>query len=308
MVIKINLKMVVAVFLVCIVAVSIFGMMTKTATNAATNPVDIVVADSANNEEGSSRRLPVLMYHHILETSSKWGDYVISPAQLEEDLQYIKACGYQTVTTAELLKFVSDGTPLPKKPIMITFDDAFESVYKYAFPLLKKYEMTAIVAVLGKHTDLFSDEKEPKHINYSHLSWNELREMQQSGFVEVGNHSYDMHESVKGGRIGIRIKPGEDKTTYEQALYKDIGGLNEQIEKEIGIKPTAFAFPFGALCKESGNVLNSLGFKVLFTCNEKVPEVKKGETLPLTLGRFNRAHKYSTEEMFEKLGVILVRS
>lgn len=305
MVLKINLKTV-AVILVCIIAtVCLFGLTPKVIAQNRKAAANAAADSAVVKDEVGSKRLPVLMYHHILETSSKWGDYVISPAQFEEDLQYIKACGYQTITTVELLKFVTDGTPLPEKSIMITFDDAFESVYTYAFPLLKKYEMTALVAVLGKHTDLFSDEKEPKHINYSHLSWDELREMQQSGLVEIQNHTYDMHESGKGGRKGIRIKAGEDKMLYEQVLYKDIGGLNEQIKKEIGVKPTTFAFPFGALCKESNEALKSLGFKVLLTCNEKVRQVKVGETLPLTLGRFNRAHKYSTYDIFKKMGVVV---
>ena len=96
--------------------------------------------------------LPVLMYHHILESSSRLGDYVISPQQFEADLQFLSVHGYQTVTVLDILRLVQTGGPLPEKPVLITFDDGYESTYAYAFPLLKKYGMTAVVSIIGSYT------------------------------------------------------------------------------------------------------------------------------------------------------------
>lgn len=245
--------------------------------------------------------LPVIMYHHILK--SKQGDYIVSPTQFENDLKYLRDRGYQTITTAELLSFIEKGTPLPQKPIMITFDDGYESVYAYGFPLLKEYNMTAVTSVIGKHTDIFSNPDETKHLNYSHSSWNQLREMQESGVFEIGNHTYNMHDHGDGKRYGIKIKQGEDITEYENTLGKDIGGLNAQITKEIGITPTVFAYPFGALCKESKLILKNMGFKIILTCEEKVNKIEQGTALPISLKRFNRAAKYETADFFNKMGI-----
>ena len=70
-----------------------------------------------------SVELPILMYHHIHKSSSQWGDHVVSPQTLEGDFQYLTAQGYTAVTVADLTAYTQNGTPLPKKPIMITFDD-----------------------------------------------------------------------------------------------------------------------------------------------------------------------------------------
>ncbi len=293
MIIKINIKklltqlVILAVLITCIV---------QFATPQS------LKADSKKVED-TTVKLPVAMYHHILKDTARLGDYVISPTQFEEDLKYIQKSGYQTISTTELLEFIEQGTPLPEKPILITFDDGYESVHEYAYPLLKKYDMKAVVAIIGKHTDVFSKEEQGKHINYSHLSWNQLREMQQSGVFEIQNHSYDMHGDQSCKRFGTKIKRGESEEQYNVALEKDVGGLSQQIEREIGIKPILFAYPFGIICKESKPILKELGFKIILSCEEKVNKLKSYSDTPIYLKRYNRASRYSTFNYFKKMGV-----
>lgn len=248
--------------------------------------------------------LPVLMYHHILESPARLGDYVISPEQFESDLLFLKEHGYQTVTAEEILRFVKNGSPLPEKSVLITFDDGYESTYAYAYPLLKKHGMTAVVSVIGAYTELFSDPNEPRHLNYSHVSWEQLREMLDSGVFEIGNHTTDLHkERGNGKRFGIRIKKGEDYESYRAALTADIDGLNRRMEEELGIRPMVFAYPFGALCKESRPILTELGFSVILTCEEKINTLRPNSETPVVLKRFNRAHRYTSAQYFAKLGI-----
>ncbi|MEG0570898.1 MAG: polysaccharide deacetylase family protein [Oscillospiraceae bacterium] len=248
--------------------------------------------------------LPVLMYHHILENKNRLGDYVISPAQLESDLKFIKEHNFNTISTAQLSAFLQDGDALPSNPIMITFDDGYESVYKYAYPLLQKYQMKAVVSIIGRYTDLYSDPKTPKHINYSHLNWTQLEEMKNSTTFDVQNHSYNMHANdKKKSRYGIRIIPGESEQHYKESLVDDIGGLSDKIEDKLHIRPQAFAYPFGALCKQSKPILTQLGFKIIFTCEEKINIIKPCSECPVPIKRINRASKYSTEAYFSKFKI-----
>ena len=267
-------------------------------------PGDVPADVAVEAEDADTFRLPVAMYHHILPTPSKWGDYVISPDQFEEDLKYLQSCGYTAITTSELLAAVTEDAPLPEKPILITFDDGYESVHEYAYPLLQQYGMKAVVSIIGSHTDLFSNPQEPRHINYSHLSWDQLREMQSSGVFEIGNHTYNMHEDGSNGkRYGIRIQKGESAEEYREALYQDIGALSSQMEWELGSRPNVFAYPFGALCRESRPLLTEMGFEIILTCEEKVNIISSQTEKPLVLRRFNRAHRYSTYDYFKQMGI-----
>jgi len=248
--------------------------------------------------------LPVAMYHHVLPVEARLNDYTISPEQLEQDLQYIQSCGYTTISAAELAAWAEGEGSLPPKPILLTFDDGYESVHEYAFPLLQKYGMKAVVSIIGKHTDLFSVSTDYKSVNWSHLTWDQCREMQQSGLVEIENHTYDMHDNISGKRYGIRIREGESLADYKQALLSDIGGLSDEIQQETGVRPIVFAYPFGALCRESKPILTEMGFRIILTCEEKVNALSPPEAgEPLVLRRFNRAHRFSTEEYYQKLGV-----
>lgn len=246
--------------------------------------------------------LPVLMYHHLLKAEHRTGTYVITPARFEADLQYLQKKGYTTVTLTQLLDFINHGTPLPEKPILLTFDDGYESVYAYAYPLLQKYGMHAVVSIIGIYTDAFSEEGVERHLNYSHLSWDQLAEMVESGHFEVGNHSYDMHKPRGSARYGISRRTGESADDYRSALFRDVGGLNDTIHRQLDLEPILFAYPFGAGIKDSRPLLTQLGFSVFLTCEEKMNRLKPGE-LPLSLCRFNRSGLLGTEEFFRRLGI-----
>ena len=64
------------------------------------------------------------MYHGLLKEEARQGKYVLSPAQFESDLKYLKENGYHTVVVQDLIDYVEKGVPLPEKPVMLTFDDA----------------------------------------------------------------------------------------------------------------------------------------------------------------------------------------
>ena len=101
-------------------------------------------------------RVPVLMYHSILKDSARQGKYVVSPAVLAADLDALQKRGYETVTVSDLLAYVQDGTPLPDKPVMITFDDGYYNNYVYAYPLLQQRGMRAVVSIIGSQTALYT--------------------------------------------------------------------------------------------------------------------------------------------------------
>ena len=123
--------------------------------------------------EQDAADLPIIMYHHILKDSSRWGRYVIGPSVLEQDLAYLKEQGYETVTTEDVIAYVYQGTPLPEKPVMITFDDGYYSNYIYAYPLLKQYDMQGVLSIIGRYTDVYSETGEENanySVSYTHLT------------------------------------------------------------------------------------------------------------------------------------------
>jgi len=246
---------------------------------------------------GQTVELPILMYHHIHSSPDRWGAYVISPETFENDLRYLKELGYESVSLSELLAFSKGEGTLPEKPILISFDDGHKSFQTYALPLLEKYDMSAVVAVVGAYTEAYSQTSD-HNVSYAYLSYEELRELAASPHVEIISHSYALHDTK--GRLGCKILPGESREVYEALLKEDIRLQGEGFQRELGFLPVAFAYPFGAGCPEAKEILKEAGFEVLFTCTEKVNRLTGDPAELLSLGRFNRPHGLSSWEMMEK--------
>lgn len=240
--------------------------------------------------------LPIIMYHSLLKEEKRQGQFVISPDQFEKDLQYLTGRGYTTVVIQDLIDYVRDGVPLPDKPVMLTFDDGYYNNYLYAYPLLQKYRCKMVLAPIGRYTDQYS-ESDDSHANYSQATWTQLKEMIDSGLVEVQNHSYDMHDNGKK-RKGAKKVSGESVEQYEQALTKDVQKMQDAMTKNTGFTPTAFVYPFGAISKESLPILKKMGFQATLTCAGKLNTITRDPECLYGLGRFLRPSGVSSDKYF----------
>lgn len=240
--------------------------------------------------------LPILMYHHIHKSPKYWGKYTVSPETFAGDMKYLKEHGYTAVTTAELLAYVEEGKALPKKPVMITFDDGQLSFAEYAMPVLEQYDMKAIVAIVGAYAEQYTKTLD-RNVNYAHMTWADLKKLSQTGRVEVASHTYNMH-SLKAGRKGCRINTGEDPAAYQAAFLADVQKNDQLIADAIGIRPVAFAYPYGYFCDEAREVLAQEGYRVLFTCTERVNQLTGDPEELLDLCRFNRPNDVNRATFF----------
>ena len=177
-------------------------------------------APAAAPAQPAGQKLPIIMYHNISPNAGRQGKYTVSVKEFEGDLKYIKERGFTPILTQQLIDYAKQGKSLPKKPLMITFDDGFESFYAYAFPLLQKYDMCAVMAVVGQYADTFT-KKEDHHLNYSYLTWPMIGELSKSGLVEIQSHTNNMH-TITSKRRGCTINKGENKESYKALLRKDL--------------------------------------------------------------------------------------
>lgn len=242
------------------------------------------------------------MYHQLTKSESKAGKYVLTVEQFENDLIYLKEKGYETVTVNQLLEFSKGKGELPEKSVMITFDDGCETLYAYAKPLLEKYGFTAVGFVVGALADSY-DELDDHNLSYSCLNWSEIKEMCDSGVVDIQSHSYDLHKNT-AERSGAKKKKGETFERYCEFLSSDAAKMKEKMLQHIGEVPVAFAYPFGSYSPESAEILSKCGIEMVFTCEERVNVIEKAESEWLfRLGRYNRPHGISSGSFFEKMGI-----
>lgn len=252
--------------------------------------------------ESESVTLPAIMYHHIDADAASSGPYVITPATLESDLRWLSEHGYESVSVRELLDWESGRGELPEKPVLLTFDDAQESFRVYALPLLVKYDMCAVVAVVGSYADEYTRSGDT-NVKYACMSWDAIGEVSASGRVEIASHTQAMHEAA-GARRGCTINPGESEDAYAAELGADLDTVAASIEAATGRPPAAFAYPFGFTCAEAERVLTARGCAAAFTCGERINTLTGEAGELMRIGRFNRASGASSAEFFTSRGIV----
>lgn len=220
-------------------------------------------------------KVPILMYHSILKDASRTGVYVVTPQQLECDLQYLKEKGYQSVTMRDLIDYVNFGAPLPEKPVVLTFDDGHLNNMVYATPLLEAYGMQAVLSVVGMYCDQATRTNE-NSVSYSYLTWDQIAQVNEDGVFELQNHSYTMH-FLNDMRKGSLPMQGEGAAQYRQALVADLGRMQEKLTAQTGVAPTTFTYPFGLYSKDSREILQSMGFQATLICEEGVNCITQGD-------------------------------
>ncbi len=184
----------------------------------------------------SLHELPVLMYHRVSPTApaSSKHNLQISQAEMERHLLFLRDRGFEAIGFEDLLT-----RKIPRKPIILTFDDGYEDNYRYLFPLLRKHKMKIVMFLLGnrKHKTNFwdaADGEEPAAL----LKPGQILEMAKSGLVEFGAHSLNHSKLTELGSKEIEREVVGSKKALETFLKKPVlsfaypyGFTNEKIKK-----------------------------------------------------------------------------
>ncbi len=170
----------------------------------------------------SAREIPILMYHSISQSSAKLS---VSPQLFEQHLKLLHSQGYTTISLSDLYRHYSAGELLPIKPIILTFDDAYEDNFTVALPLLKSFGMKGTLFVItdwvGKHNDW---ENYPGKPVLNTMTWEQIRKWKEAG-MEVGSHTADHLFLSNLDKDEIKHQLGHSKKVIEENLGENVNFL-----------------------------------------------------------------------------------
>lgn len=161
--------------------------------------------------------VPILLYHHI-DISPINSRYYVPPEKFEEQIKLLHDWKYTSISTKMLIKAITEGTELPPRPFLITFDDGHLDNYTNAYPIMQKYGFTGVLYLVGNYIG-----------TEGYLNVEQILEMHNAGW-EVGSHSTNHFDLTK-------LDP--------QMQRAEIVGSRKLLEKLLGIPIETFAYPFG---------------------------------------------------------------
>jgi peptidoglycan/xylan/chitin deacetylase (PgdA/CDA1 family) len=184
----------------------------------------------------------LLVWHGIGARGDGDGGFSISPERFAEQLTALKAAGMNTVTARDVALAFAGKRELPPNAVMISFDDGRADAMLYADPLLDQADMQATMFVI-------TDAAASSGIYYA--KWDELRDYVATGRWDLQSHSAESHheQTVGDGAsmpVLTSLAPGETLEEFELRINRDLKEASDALESNIGVEPSAFAYPFGA--------------------------------------------------------------
>ena len=249
--------------------------------DASANQSPISYSNACTRDQNPNE-FTILSYHEVAEsTETLDSTYTVSPANFSEQMQWLNEHGYHFISVNDILAHRLKHQPLPDKAVLVTFDDGYRSTYDNAFPILKKYHIPFVVAMVGswlKPTsgNIMYGNQPVDRKNF--LTQAQIKEMLQTGLMEVGSHSYDLHHGVVGNPQGntqpaatTRIWSNnhyENERNYAQRIYQDLKQNNDFLEKYTGQRPRVMVWPYGRYNIETRQIAEKLGMPVALTLDD----------------------------------------
>ncbi len=181
----------------------------------------------------------ILLYHNISKTFSPYGS-IVFPDAFRKHLKFIKSKGIKFLSPDEFFKADSG--------VLLTFDDGFVDLYKFAFPILIEENVPAIIFVVSGYAGKKNEWEITLGKSFTHLSWSKIQEMYRYG-ITIGSHSH-LHPDYSRSPVDL--------------VKEDMKVSLETISDKIGERVKYLSYPFGRIRKEEREFAGQVGYEKAF--------------------------------------------
>ncbi|MDP3266512.1 MAG: poly-beta-1,6-N-acetyl-D-glucosamine N-deacetylase PgaB [Sulfuricurvum sp.] len=238
---------------------------------------------SVCSRDQNPNEFTILSYHEISDKSETLDStYAVTPSNFDQQVHWFIENGYHFISVDDILKYRKEKKPLPNKAVLMTFDDGYQSVYVHAYPIIKKYNIPVVIALVGSWLQSKEKVDFSGHIiaRNKFLSQKEIKEMVSSGLVEIASHTHSLHKGIAGNPQG-NLEPAvrtrqwlsdkntyEDEKSYEKRVHDDLLENNTFLKHYTGQKPRVIVWPYGHYNIEVRKIAEKLGMPIGLTLDD----------------------------------------
>ena len=200
-----------------------------------------------HTEPRSGLAVPILMYHQVMrDPPAAFRKYAVTPATFAAQMRWLTLAGYTSISLDQLLAHRSAGTPLPRRPVVITFDDGYQAAVDHAVPILRAHGFTAtfylVAGLIGKSSRWLAHER---GIDLPLVDWSTARDLCAAGF-SCGAHTMTHPRLAELGERERHVELQRSKAILEENLGCDVGHMT---------------YPFGSYDEGVCEAAASLGYR-----------------------------------------------
>ena len=246
-----------------------------------------------------ANRVLMLAYHDIEDQDPSARYMSVRTDRLIEQLAWLRAQGYQAVSTAQLLAAREGGPALPARAVYLSFDDGYRSFSTRVLPILRAYQWPFVIAPVGAWLD--TPDQQPVDFGgeaaarEKFLTWDMVRELSRSPLVEVGAHTHHLHQGIQANPQG-NTQPAaatwgferasgryESEADYAQRLSQDVQRITRKITDVTGKAPRVWVWPYGAASGVAQRIVQQAGYQLALTLEDGLAKVDELMNAPRLL-------------------------
>jgi peptidoglycan/xylan/chitin deacetylase (PgdA/CDA1 family) len=182
------------------------------------------------------------MYHSVSLQASPNNLLAISSETFDRQMRFLKIHHYNVIPLKSLSDLIKAKKQLPAKTICLTLDDGYKDNYIYAFPVLKQYNLPATVFIITNEVG-----------RADRLSWEEIKQMQDSGIITFGSHCLGPEPLTKINSL--------------QEVKREIFDSKKVLEEKLGVEVNAFSYPEGRFNSKIRQLVIDAGYKLAVSTN-----------------------------------------
>jgi peptidoglycan/xylan/chitin deacetylase (PgdA/CDA1 family) len=202
------------------------------------------------SSQGFTIRVPILVYHQIESTenvSSATPGLVVDTRTFRRHVSLLKMFGFTSLNLDDLVSALDGSKVLPRRPVVLTFDDGYAGVYENAFPILSSQGFTATMYCIAE--DFAKGGSASVKRAFPVMSHSQLAEMLKSGFT-MGSHSLTH----------------PDLTVIPNTRAKEeVASSRKLLEDFFGTSVTTFAYPYGRFGPRIQEMVRQAGYRSAVT-------------------------------------------
>jgi biofilm PGA synthesis lipoprotein PgaB len=247
----------------------------------------LLVGISSPFARGQSESEPfpllVLAYHEIAPpTEALARDHAVTPTLFVRHIDWLRNTGFTFVSVEEVIAAREGRGRLPARAVLLTFDDGYASFYQHAWPMLKMLRIPAVVSVVTSwHEGAGPINFDGRPVSRERfMSWRQLREIQDSGLVELASHTHDLHHGIPGNPQGSlraaattrlfdpATRRYEAEPTYSARIGADLRQSMRLLRRRTGRAPRVWTWPYGRYNETMQQQAVALGMRLGLTLED----------------------------------------
>jgi peptidoglycan/xylan/chitin deacetylase (PgdA/CDA1 family) len=192
----------------------------------------------------------VLLYHRINpDGDSTKSEFSVDASTFRKQMEFLDVNGFRTITFKDYQLFLDGELELPKRPVMITFDDGYQMTHRLALPIMKEFSMKAVVFVVADSSLKVNNWDAPLGIElWKLLDQQQILDLHRAGF-EIGSHTLT-HRNLSL----LPAEEARDEITRSRLI----------LEKLLDCPVKTFSYPFGVVDEDTKHLVSDAGYEGAF--------------------------------------------